>query len=109
MIRGGFALFVFVLTLAPVCGQERTPGSVPKALSPRNANYSIAATLDAQRRTLTGRETITWTNTSTAAVTELQAALAVERSKRVLDVSVADRQGNATRIERRFEVKEQKP
>ncbi len=72
MIRGAFALFVFVLTLAPVCGQERTPGSVPKALSPRNANYSIDATLDARRRTLTGRETITWTNTSPAAVAELQ-------------------------------------
>jgi hypothetical protein len=32
------------------------------ALSPRNANYDIEVTLDPAARTLTGSETITWTN-----------------------------------------------
>jgi hypothetical protein len=72
VIRGGFAILVSVLTLAPVYGQERTPGSLPKPLSPRNANYSIDVKLDSQRRTLTGREKITWTNISPVAVNDLQ-------------------------------------
>ncbi|MCM3879947.1 MAG: M1 family metallopeptidase [Vicinamibacterales bacterium] len=72
MIRGNLATLAFLLTLAPAYGQERTPGSVPKPLSPRNASYSIDATLDPQRRALTGRETITWTNVSTSSVADLQ-------------------------------------
>ena len=63
MIRVGLALLAVLLTLEPVCGQERTP---------RNANYSIDVKLDAQRRTLTGRETLTWTNIGGGPVGELQ-------------------------------------
>ena len=40
--------------------------------SPRNANYSIDVRLDAERRTLTGREVLTWRNTSNLATGELQ-------------------------------------
>ena len=72
MIRVGFALLAVLLTLETVCGQERTPGSVSTPLSPHNANYSIDVTLDAQRRTLTGRETLTWTNIGGGPVRELQ-------------------------------------
>jgi hypothetical protein len=70
-----FIMFVFAvafLTLASAEGQERTPGSLSSQLSPRNANYTIDVSLDAQRHTLTGRETLTWTNISGVAVSELQ-------------------------------------
>ena len=72
MVRRNLATLLFVLTLAPAYGQERTPGSLPKPLSPRNANYSIDVTLDPQRRALTGRETIAWTNISASSVADLQ-------------------------------------
>ena len=41
------------------------------AHSPRNANYSIDITLDHQTRTLTGREVVTWRNTSLQSTSEL--------------------------------------
>jgi hypothetical protein len=63
VIRVGLALLAVLLTLEPVFGQERTP---------RNANYSIDVTLDAERHTLTGRETLVWTNIGGAPVRELQ-------------------------------------
>jgi hypothetical protein len=40
--------------------------------SPRNANYTIDVRLDHEKRTLTGRETITWRNTSAKPTSELQ-------------------------------------
>ena len=52
-----------LLTLAPAAAQ---------GLSPRNANYTIDARLDAQARTLTARETLVWTNIANASTTELQ-------------------------------------
>ena len=45
-----------VLLLAPAEGRQA-------AVSPRNANYDIAVTLDPSARTLTGSEVITWRNT----------------------------------------------
>jgi Peptidase family M1 domain len=44
--------------------------SVP--LSPRNANYTIEATLDASRHTITGSEVIAWRNITARAATDLQ-------------------------------------
>jgi hypothetical protein len=41
-------------------------------LSPRNANYTIDASLEPATRTITGRELITWRNISTKTATELQ-------------------------------------
>jgi hypothetical protein len=41
-------------------------------LSPRNANYTIDVRLDTRAKTLTARETLVWTNITTAAATELQ-------------------------------------
>ena len=52
-----------LLTLAPAAAQ---------GLSPRNANYTIDARLDAQARTLTARETLVWTNIANTSTTELQ-------------------------------------
>ncbi len=62
MIPRNLALVILALTVAPAYGQERT----------RNANYSIDVKLDTTRRTLTGRQILTWTNISTARVSELQ-------------------------------------
>ena len=47
-------------------------GSVIGSPSPRNANYSIDVRLDSERRTLTGREVLTWRNISSITTTELQ-------------------------------------
>jgi hypothetical protein len=47
---------VITLLLAPAEGRQA-------AVSPRNANYDIAVTLDPSARTLTGSEVITWRNT----------------------------------------------
>ena len=41
-------------------------------LSPRNANYTIDVTLDARARTLNARETLVWTNITSASTDELQ-------------------------------------
>ena len=71
-VRAPAVLAILLLTLASAYAQERTPGAVPRPLSPRNANYTIDVRLDAPARTLTGRETLAWTNISTAAATELQ-------------------------------------
>jgi hypothetical protein len=64
----------------PVPGSPRTvapeaapPGkATPTAVSPRNANYSIDAELDTGRRTLTGREVITWRNITPASTDEIR-------------------------------------
>ena len=52
-----------LLSLAPAAAQ---------GLSPRNANYTIDVRLDPRARTLTGRETLVWSNITPATVTELQ-------------------------------------
>jgi len=64
MIRVGAAVALFLMTLTSAFAQERT--------SPRNANYTIDVRLDARARTLTGRETLVWTNITTATARELQ-------------------------------------
>jgi hypothetical protein len=43
-----------------------------QAVSPRNASYSIDVRLDVQARQLTGRETLVWTNMSSAGTNEVQ-------------------------------------
>jgi len=47
-------------------------GAVIGSPSPRNANYSIDVRLDPERRTLTGREVLTWRNISSVTTTELR-------------------------------------
>jgi hypothetical protein len=47
-------------------------GVLTPALSPRNANYTIAARLDPATRTLTGSETITWRNVTSKPAADLQ-------------------------------------
>lgn len=47
-------------------------GTLSPARSPRNASYDIDVRLEPATRTLTGRETITWRNTTDKATNELQ-------------------------------------
>lgn len=58
------------LVAAVLLAHAAASGAQP--LSPRNANYTIDVRLDAAARTLTGRETIEWTNISGAPTAELQ-------------------------------------
>jgi len=57
---------------AIVSAQPGRTGAISPPLSPRNANYTIAARLDPATRTITGSEKITWRNITTNAAAELQ-------------------------------------
>ena len=52
--------------------EAAAPGTMDPPRSPRNANYSIDAHLDAAARTLTGSELITWRNISSRLAAELR-------------------------------------
>ena len=60
------------LALAATQPSVEPSGAVTGPPSPRNANYSIDVRLDPERRTLTGREVLTWRNTSNITTSELQ-------------------------------------
>jgi hypothetical protein len=53
-------------------GAPQAPSTAVPALSPRNANYRIAATLEPHTRTIAGNETITWRNITNTPATTLQ-------------------------------------
>jgi hypothetical protein len=61
-----------LLVAAPLGAQPATTGTIDPLLSPRNASYTIRATLDPATRTITGAETIVWRNISSRAATDLQ-------------------------------------
>jgi hypothetical protein len=65
------ALLVFVFGAAAASAQP-APGVITPPLSPRNANYTIAAKLDPHARTITGSETIVWRNMTSTTANELQ-------------------------------------
>ena len=50
----------------------RAPAADAQPLSPRNANYTIDVKLDTRARTLSARETLVWTNITSATTNELQ-------------------------------------
>src|SRR5690242_5587610 len=61
-----------VLAMALLLGIARVASPQSAPLSPRNANYTIAARLDPDTRTITGTETIVWRNITRTTATELQ-------------------------------------
>ncbi len=61
---------MFIATAASA--QSGVPGAIDPPRSPRNANYTISATLDPASRTISGSETIVWRNTTAQATSELQ-------------------------------------
>ena len=60
------------LTPALLLVASITSYAAAQPLSPRNANYTIAAKLDAAARTITGSEVIAWRNVTTRAAIDLQ-------------------------------------
>ncbi len=70
----GLAAFLGALEPASALGQSQPlpAPAAPPVLSPRNASYSIDVRLDTARRTLAGRETLEWRNTSSVATSELR-------------------------------------
>ncbi len=63
MLRAFLALAVALTSTAAADAQP---------LSPRNANYTIDVKLDTRARTLSARETLVWTNITSASTNELQ-------------------------------------
>ncbi len=53
-------------------GDAGRTGAFGAPLSPRNANYTITARLDAAARTITGSEIVTWRNITSKPATDLQ-------------------------------------
>jgi hypothetical protein len=60
------ACLAIMLALARAAAADAQP------LSPRNANYTIDVTLDTRARTMSARETLVWTNITSASTGELQ-------------------------------------
>jgi hypothetical protein len=56
-------IVLFLLSIQPVFAQN---------LAPNIANYDIAVSLDTEKKTLTGFEKLTWTNTSSVDINELK-------------------------------------
>src|SRR5215471_8108834 len=69
-MRGAIAL-ASIVTAAVAVGTSSAQ-SISPPLSPRNANYTIAARLDPPTRTVTGTETIVWRNITKTTTTELR-------------------------------------
>jgi Peptidase family M1 domain len=63
---------IVVMAASPAAAQPGATGAIDPALSPRNASYTITATLDPATRTLTGSETIIWRNITAHPASELQ-------------------------------------
>ena len=61
-----------VFFAATASAQPAVTGVIAPSLSPRNANYTIEARLDAATRTITGSEVIIWRNITNRTVTDLQ-------------------------------------
>jgi hypothetical protein len=61
-----------VLVASAAWAQPGATGAIDPPLSARNANYTIAATLDPATRTITGTETIVWRNITARPATDLQ-------------------------------------
>ena len=73
MRRALATVFLFALTCSsPASAQPGRTGAFTQPLSPRNANYTIAARLDSATRTITGSETITWRNITSKPAADLQ-------------------------------------
>jgi hypothetical protein len=80
----------------------RDPAAFPEgARSPRNANYSIDATLDPRARTITGRTVITWRNITARPTSELRLHLYWNAWKNTRSSFLRERELAATASQRR--------
>ena len=71
-LRRAACSFLALLIATPAVAQPVRTGVLDPPRSPRNANYTIRATLDPATRTITGSETIVWRNVTARAASELQ-------------------------------------
>ena len=69
-IRRSLTALLILLVIPPLRGAAQTIFKEP--LSPRIVTYAISVSLDPVEKTLTGKETLTWRNTSSDRVGELQ-------------------------------------
>ena len=67
-----FVIALLFLFAARGDAQPSTTGVIDPPLSPRNASYTIRATLDPATRAITASETIVWRNITANAATELR-------------------------------------
>jgi hypothetical protein len=66
------ALAVALVLVAGPSGSAQVPAPLPPALSHRNANYVLQATLEPETHTLRGSGRLTWRNITKAPATELR-------------------------------------
>ncbi len=68
----GLAILVLAAAAPPTAAQTAATGALAPPRSPRNANYSIEARLDAASHTIIGSEVITWRNITARPTSELR-------------------------------------
>ena len=91
-----------VASIAAAQRSTSPTGEIIGAPSQRNANYSIDVRLDAERRTLTGREVLTWRNISNLTTSELQFHLYYNAWKNTQSTWMLDRRlGRGTGLDDR--------
>jgi hypothetical protein len=66
------AVLLIVATVGRATAQNPSGGAISPPLSPRNASYTIRATLDPASRNITGFETVVWRNITSKAARDLQ-------------------------------------
>jgi hypothetical protein len=71
-VLGLLALSISVVPVPQPAPQAPVASTGSIALSPRNANYTIAARLDPASRTLTGDQRLTWRNISSVPAAALR-------------------------------------
>ena len=69
MKRSFWSLMMIAVVAQGVLARQLT---FPQPLSPRIANYTISVSLDAAKKTLNGKETLRWRNSSRDRISELQ-------------------------------------
>ena len=67
LTAAAIAVLIWSSSAPALAARQGGPGE-----SPRNANYTLAATLDPQAGTITGTGLLTWRNVSARAATSLQ-------------------------------------
>ena len=95
------ALLFALACHAPASAQPGRTGAFAQPLSPRDANYTITARLDAAARTIAGSETITWRNITGRAAADLQFHLYWNGWKNTSSTFMRERALGASTDERR--------
>lgn len=71
-LRGSLLVATLAFGVMATLAAQPAGNAAPTRVSPRNASYSIDADLDTVKRTLTGREVITWRNIQPVATDDIR-------------------------------------